>query len=135
MNKKIVLVSVCGSVVIAAVLFWAGMQYAKKESTSLRAGMSGRAGQFRARGGGTGATGGEFLSGEILSADEKSITITLQNGGSKIIFFSSSTSVGKTVQGTVSDLSVGSRVTVNGSAANDGTVTAEMIQLRQNEIR
>ena len=74
--------------------------------------------------------GVNFTSGEIISADEQSVTVKLQNGGSKIIFFSDSTKITKTAEGAVADLTAGETIMVSGTANQDGSITAETIQLR-----
>ncbi|HYF04956.1 MAG TPA: hypothetical protein VEA59_02180 [Patescibacteria group bacterium] len=89
-------------------------------------GMGNGAGEQGRRGGTVGLTGGE-----VISKDATSITIKLMDGGSKIVFFGSSTTVGKATMGTLSDITVGSNVMVNGQPNSDGSVTALSIQLRQ----
>ena len=88
-----------------------------------------RQGQEGPRGG---MRGGNFLSGEVLKLDDKSVTIKLNDGGSKTAYFVGSTTVDKSVVGTISDIKVGNRVMINGKGNSDGSVNAEMIQIRSN---
>ncbi len=72
----------------------------------------------------------EFLAGEIISKDNESITLSLREGGSRILFFSDSTEIIKTIKGSLDDLEIGQSVNVNGVASPDGSVSAELIQIR-----
>lgn len=69
------------------------------------------------------------VNGEIISADEKSVTVKLPDGGSKIVILSEKTSINKAAEATKEDLKVGEKVAVFGSENTDGSVTAQNIQL------
>ena len=69
------------------------------------------------------------VSGEITNVDGTSITIKTKDGSSKIVMYSSSTTVNKTSQGSSSDLKTGEQVMVIGNTATDGTVTAQTISV------
>jgi hypothetical protein len=127
--------------VIGGAAFYGGTQYTKAkqpargnftrlgQGTGMEALGAGATGGANMRG--TGAGGG-FVSGEILSKDDKSVTVKLRDGGSKIIFFSGSTKITKTVDGSLEDLKVGESISATGSANTDGSVTAQSFQLRPN---
>lgn len=122
-------------ILVSAGSFYGGMLYGKSQNPA-----AARMAQFRNGGqlgpGGTGngtvrvGQNDGFTSGEIISKDDKSITVKLENGGSKIIFFSDSTTVGKFTQGTAADLAIGQTVSANGTANSDGSITATQIQIR-----
>ncbi len=122
------MIFVIGALVIgAAVGFFGGMKYQSSKAPQTATNTAG--GRFQGRGGGTGANGARPVAGEILSQDDKSITVKLQDGSSKIVFFSNVTAINKAATATKDDLKVGMRVAAFGSANSDGSITASNIQL------
>ncbi|MBP7058673.1 hypothetical protein KBB06_05050 [Candidatus Gracilibacteria bacterium] len=75
---------------------------------------------------------GNMASGEIIKMDDGSITLKLNDGGSKIILYSTSTKATKNIDIAVSELKTGDKVVVSGSTNTDGSVTASTIQIRPN---
>lgn len=125
-------------------MFLAGMKYQDSRGTSVAAtsqtpggarngNMQGGSGNMQGppnmQGGSSNMPGG-FASGEVVSQDNKSITIKLQDGSSKTIYFSSSTTVSETTTGSTGDLKTGQTVVVIGSNSSNGSVTAQSIQIR-----
>lgn len=132
MNKPIIAIII---LIVSIGFFYAGMTYAQKKLSSPRG--ANRSGQFFMtgneqfqRGAPGGRANGSITAGEIIAKDNTSVTIRLRDGGSRIIFFSDTTPVLKSVEGTASDLSVGQQITVTGSANTDGSTTAESLQIR-----
>lgn len=133
MNNKAIIVLVV-AVIVGGLGFYGGTLYAKKGSAVQMSGRGGvgatggRAGGFAAGLGGR--NGGGFAAGDIVSKDATSFTVKLRDGGSKIVFFSASTTVGKMAAGSMDDVSQGTSVTITGTSNADGSVTASMVQIR-----
>jgi hypothetical protein len=136
MNKKIVIPFALTTIALCSLSFYAGMQFAGGQNTDKRAQFAGQFGDMpngaktgtnvqRMRGGGMG-----MVSGEILSKDEKSITVKDRTGGSKIVFLGASTEVMKSAVGTLDDLAIGTDVITNGTPNADGSITATTVQIR-----
>lgn len=67
--------------------------------------------------------------GEIISADDKSITVKLTDGSSKIVLISDSTTVNQSTTAAKTDLKVGTKVAVMGDQTADGSVTGRNIEI------
>ncbi|MFA5050873.1 MAG: hypothetical protein WC499_02035 [Patescibacteria group bacterium] len=129
--KKILPIIIILVVVVGGGVFLGGMKYAQSTRLNFAKQNFGR----QQMGNGMAPTGNKqgganSASGEIISQDDKSITVKLNDGGSKIIFYSDTTQVMKFSQGSAADLKIGENVMVNGPANSDGSITAKSIQLR-----
>ena len=115
------------AVVIAAGAFFGGTLYQKSKTPAIASRINGQ-GQTRTGQGTRGGFGGQ-TTGDISSVDDKSITVKMPDGSSRIVFLSASTTINKSAEATKTDLVVGQRVAVFGSANTDGSVTAQSINL------
>lgn len=147
-SVAIVVVAVVGVVTLAAGLF-VGMSYGKGHpsvETAMKtvsnltpeqaAQLSASGGGFPgggfpggAAGGGNGNARGGFTAGSIVSNDGSTITIKMNDGSTKFVLYSGSTTIRKSAEGTSADLVAGENVVVTGSANSDGSITATQIQL------
>lgn len=69
------------------------------------------------------------VNGEIISVDDKSITVKLNDNSSKIVFLTDTTTINKSSLGSKEDLKTGGKVAIFGIENSDGTITAQNIQL------
>ena len=83
----------------------------------------------------TGRVGAGFLSGGVIAKDEKSLTLKLPDGSTKIVFFSSSTQISKMTEGSIGDVEIGKEIMVSGEQNSDGSYTAKTIQLSPRLLR
>jgi hypothetical protein len=122
---------IIAAVVVGGVAFYGGMKYnqvhAASQRTALRAQFGGQGGQFVQRGGGANAG---FTTGDIISQSATSLTIKMRDGSTKIVLLAPSTEISKFVAGTSADLGSGKTISVTGTTNADGSVTANMIQIR-----
>ena len=133
MKKNNLILIVVGLVIFVGGLF-GGMQYQKSKSPKFPGGFSvtGERTQIGQRNGNVGIS---QVRGTLLSKDEKSITVKLQDNSSKIVIFSDSTLINKTEKGTKDDLKEGDEISVFGQTNADGSVTADNVQIGVNIMR
>ena len=133
--KKNIFVLILAFVLVAGAFFYAGIKYEQKTSFTNRQNFQPvnnfKEGQ-KMLGVNNVRLGGSFVVGEIINKDDKSITLKAKDGGSKIIFLSSQTEITKVVSGTSSDLISGKNIAVSGDTNPDGSLNAQMIQIRSN---
>ncbi len=133
MGKKNLIIAIICLLVVGA-SFYAGMSYERGRIISKNgmpdfgsSKMGDQTNLTRRMGQGSGANA---INGEILSRDDKSITVKLRDGGSKIVFLVASTTISKSTEGIKDDLEAGKSVVIFGSTNTDGSVNAQSIQLR-----
>ncbi|MBI4009281.1 hypothetical protein HY357_03540 [Candidatus Roizmanbacteria bacterium] len=131
MKNQSLFISVLALLLVAGGSFFAGTKYQESKRSNLRTqfgnNQTGRfGGQFPA---GANRSGFRPIAGEIISADDKSITVKLQDGSSKIILLSDKTEINKAEKATKTDLKTGVQVAVFGNENSDGSITAQNIQL------
>lgn len=141
MQNKMLIGFIIALLIVGGGAFYGGRQYGKSTagknsapnfqnlSPEERAQRFGQTAGGQARGVNR-AAGGGFINGEIIAKDDKSITVKLGDGGSKIVFLSGATQITKSVDGSAVDLEAGKNVMITGSANSDGSLTAQSIQLR-----
>ena len=124
-NTLIVMIAV----ILAGVAgFYGGTKYQQTQARSgmMMGQMGGRpeSGEMR-----QGTTGSRPVSGEIIDQAQDSITVKLQDGGSKIILLSKETEIKKAQEGSLTDLVAGESVVVFGTENTDGSISATNVQL------
>ena len=128
-KNKIIGLGIIGVLVLVGV-FFLGASFGVKQLRALQGSQNVNGGMVR----GTRNVGGfgGFVNGKIIAKDSNSITVQTVSpvGGSKIIFLDSNTKVAKTVDGKITDLTIGEQVSVTGAANPDGSVNAQSVQIR-----
>lgn len=139
-NKKVIVFVISAAVilVVAGGSFYAGFSFGKKNNSRARFlsnGMpSGFDQNFSGRNGGTGSGAGNGfgggVNGEITGVIGNSIVVQ-QRDGSKTTVDVSEATISKLAEGSISDLSIGTNVTVSGSSGtNGGDFSAKTVQIR-----
>lgn len=129
MNKNLIIVAVIAALAFGAGGFFAGMKYQQSKVPARFAGFQGT------RNGNGSSNNFRPVSGQIISVDDKSITVKMSDGSSKIVLISDQTQINQATSVTKSDLKTGINVAVVGQQNSDGSVTAQNIQLNPQEFR
>jgi hypothetical protein len=138
MKNKETIIVILVALVAAAAGFFGGIQYQKQQKISFGFGQFGNGpgmmnsfnnGQNGSRGNRNGMMSNRQTVGKIINTDDKSITVELNDGSSRIVILSDSTSYSKADPASKADLKTGERVAIFGTTNTDGSVTAQMVQL------
>lgn len=126
MNKKNLYSSILVILIVGVLSFFAGMKYQESKSGRFANQQSG----FNMIRQGKGQSMFRPTAGEIINADEKSITVKLPDGSTKLVLLSDKTQINKAEKATKDDLKTGVQVAVFGTTNTDGgVITAQNIQL------
>lgn len=86
-------------------------------------------GQFGDRQQGAPGADAGMVAGKVLSVDAKSMTVQLQAGGSKTVYFTDATRFSEVASGTAADVSAGATVTAGGDTQADGSISARFVTI------
>ena len=134
MKKNQILITAIVAVIVGAAAFFGGMQFQKSQrpnfATFTRQGEQGGNVRFgNGQRGRFGPNGGNSVIGEVVSVDPTGVTVKMQDGSTKIVVVSSSTSINKSDAGSKSDLKEGITIAAFGTSNSDGSITAQGIQI------
>jgi hypothetical protein len=134
MNNKILIAAVIAVIIGGAAGFFGGMQYQKSQPVTRGNFQRNAQGQNNQPGTPSGQRGGigGAVNGQVLNKDDKSLTVKLRDGSSKIVLFSDKTAVSQATASAVANITQGETVMVFGSTNSDGSVTAQNIQINPN---
>lgn len=129
-----VLYAVLAVMVALGIGFFGGMKYQQTQSFNRadRQFMMGSIGG-RTNGGAQGLIGNRMgfrpVAGEVIASDATSITVKLTDGSSKIVIVGEKTQINKADAATKDDVVIGTKVAVFGTENQDGSVTAQSVQI------
>lgn len=116
-------------IVVGGLSFYGGVKYQSSRRANGQFFGQGALGMMRNVANGTNRNAFRPVNGSIISSDDKSITVKLNDGSSRIVFLAGNTVINKASTATATDLKVGETVAVIGQQNADGSVTAQTIQL------
>lgn len=131
MKSKDLAIIIIVAIVVGAAAFYGGMQYQKSNNRAAFGAFGQGRGTMMQGFGQNGQNGQNFrpVRGSIISQDDKSITVKMQDGSTRIVLLSDKTVYLKSTAGAKGDLKTGDTVNVIGSQNSDGSVTAQDVQI------
>jgi len=138
MNNKNLILTIIAIIVVGAGSFYGGMKYQQgRAGADFASRFGGRnSGNFAinrqdTRNGGPNGNASNFrpVVGQVLSIDNNTVTVKMQDGSSKIVILSDSTTYSQNASASESDVKVGDNIAATGTSNSDGSLTAENVQL------
>lgn len=78
--------------------------------------------------------GTNLLSGTVASMSTTTLTLNTRDGSSHVILLTPTTTVSKSIEGSLSDITTGASLLVSGNRHADGSVAATLLQLRPSPV-
>ena len=124
MQQKNLIIIIIVAIIALAIGAFGGMKYQQSQRSSF-----GQAGQNGFRQRGINSQNGQAVRGEVVSIDDKTLTVKMRDGSTKLVILSSGSNITKAAQGSRDDIKSGGQVMVFGTSNSDGSVTAQSVQL------
>lgn len=130
MKNQNIIITILLIIIVGGGAFAGGMKFGERRRTGTirqfynERETRGRMGQLPGNRGGL-----RPVNGEIISSDDKSITVKSADGGSKIVLISEKTAINKASAAGKDDLKIGEKVAIFGQENSDGSVTADNVQI------
>lgn len=141
MKNNLIIIAIVSLLIGAGAGFFGGMKFQQSKTSAYARQMgnrnfqNGNNAQGQRTQNGTGGMNFRPVAGNITSADDKSVTVKMADGSSKIVILADSTKITKGADATKEDLKVGESIMVTGTTNSDGSVTAQNIQLNPQQFR
>jgi hypothetical protein len=129
MKNRIIIVFILLLIVVGAGAFFGGMKYQQSKQSTFRGQFNGSLNQRTGNAAGLNRGGFRPVNGEIISVDNKSVTVKLPDGSSKIVLLSDKTEISEATMAAKEALKVGEKIAVFGTDNSDGSVNAQNIQI------
>ena len=130
MNKKNSIIILLAVVIFGALMFWGGTKWEAKKLTAQFANQKTAALAQRPQNPNQNQTRPDIAAGEITAVGSADFTIKTNDGSTKKVLFSDSTTERQMTVTKVSGLQVGQQVSVLGKNNADGTLAAQNIIIR-----
>ena len=127
MKQNMIIIAVLVAVVALGAGFFGGMKYQQSKRPAFNRDLNNV--QGARTGNGVDRMAFRPVTGEIISVDDKSITVKLNDGSSKFVLLTDNTQINKASEVKKEELKAGEKVSVFGTQNSDGSVTAQSVQL------